>query len=300
MNTVVKKFALFALCTTALTAVSQTSQASVVFDISGGGVLPFLYAGGPTNQSADNVINDTTWTVAQKAAWGTGSTVYDPSSTADWKASTASINAILSVSGLAANQKYSVDFIYAGSEAGNPTVFSVGPKGNILTNGVTSLSTGAAPYHLLNSNFFGHPQNGPTVDMGSVGYINTGAGGNIPGFTVTDPVGVAPKSVTNGGTNAVPHGGKASLIFSYATFGGVNYTLTTTPTDFVVFGFNDSGSIDDNHDDFVGIAILTPGGFNSTTPIPGALPLFGSVLGGGFLFRKLRKRRQAKAQLAAV
>jgi hypothetical protein len=31
------------------------------------------------------------------------------------------------------------------------------------------------------------------------------------------------------------------------------------------------------------------------TPIPGALPLFASVLGGGFLFRRLRNRRQAKA-----
>jgi hypothetical protein len=68
-----------------------------------------------------------------------------------------------------------------------------------------------------------------------------------------------------------------------------------------VFGFNDNGAGDDNHDDFVGILSLTPGKLQpGNTPIPGALPLFGSVLGGGFLFRKLRKRRQAKAQIAAV
>jgi hypothetical protein len=36
------------------------------------------------------------------------------------------------------------------------------------------------------------------------------------------------------------------------------------------------------------------------TPLPAALPLFGSVLGGGLLFGRLRNRRKAKAQLAAV
>ena len=37
-----------------------------------------------------------------------------------------------------------------------------------------------------------------------------------------------------------------------------------------------------------------------TTPLPAALPMLGSVLGGGFLFGRLRNRRKAKAQLAAV
>ena len=304
MNTVVKKFALVALCTTALTAVSQTSQAAtVLFDISGGAVPAFLYN---NVVSSDNVVNDTTWTAAQKTAWGTGSTVYDPSSTADWKASTAAINSVLSVSGLAANQQYIVAFTYAGSEAGDANKFSVASLPNVVTNGAITTSTaGPGPLHNLNSNNAGNPQVGPTVSMGSVTYQNTGAGGNIPGFTLADTFKTAAfplNTTTNGGSNSVPNNGASSLIFSYANLDGAgNYTLTTTATDYVVFGFNDNGAGDDNHDDFVGILSLTPGKLQpGNTPIPGALPLFGSVLGGGFLFRKLRKRRQAKAQLAAV
>jgi hypothetical protein len=37
----------------------------------------------------------------------------------------------------------------------------------------------------------------------------------------------------------------------------------------------------------------TGGGNAGGTPIPGALPLFGSVLGGGFFFSKWRKKRRA-------
>jgi hypothetical protein len=37
-----------------------------------------------------------------------------------------------------------------------------------------------------------------------------------------------------------------------------------------------------------------------TTPLPAALPLLGSVLGGGLLFGRLRNRRKARAQVAAV
>jgi hypothetical protein len=68
--------------------------------------------------------------------------------------------------------------------------------------------------------------------------------------------------------------------------------LTTSVSDWVVFGYNDTGFPDDNHDDFMVAAHITDG---AQTPIPGALPLFASVLGGGFLFRRLRNRRRAKA-----
>ena len=37
----------------------------------------------------------------------------------------------------------------------------------------------------------------------------------------------------------------------------------------------------------------TGGGGEGTTPIPAALPLFGSVLGGGLLFSRLRRKRRA-------
>ena len=104
--------------------------------------------------------------------------------------------------------------------------------------------------------------------MGSTAYNN----GDIPVFTVTDTNQIA-GSVTNGGLNPAPANFFASLIFSYATFDGSNYTLTSDPTQFVVFGFNDNGFGDDNHDDFVGVMALVPGGLedddtNSGCPAP--------------------------------
>jgi len=78
--------------------------------------------------------------------------------------------------------------------------------------------------------------------------------------------------------------------------------LTRDPTksdDWFVFALNDSGGPDDNHDDYVGFAHVTfvpPDQF--PTPIPGALPLFASAIGGGFAFSKWRKRRKAQAQAA--
>ena len=83
---------------------------------------------------------------------------------------------------------------------------------------------------------------------------------------------------------------------SYAEFRngafGLGLYLTLSVTDIVVIGLNDTGFADDNHDDFTLVAFIQE---PTTTPIPGALPLFASVLGGGFLFRRLRNRRQAKA-----
>ena len=95
-----------------------------------------------------------------------------------------------------------------------------------------------------------------TVPMGSTTYNN----GDIPVFTVTDTNAIIGGSVTNGGPNPTPANFLASLIFSYATFDGSTYTLTSDPTQFVVFGFNDNGFGDDNHDDFVGVMSLIPGG----------------------------------------
>ena len=73
---------------------------------------------------------------------------------------------------------------------------------------------------------------------------------------------------------------------------GPGLYLTASVTDIVAIGLNDTGFLDDNHDDFTLVAFIQE---VDTTPIPGALPLFASVLGGGFLFRRLRNRRQAKA-----
>ena len=102
------------------------------------------------------------------------------------------------------------------------------------------------------------------------------------------------------GLNPLPGDpGPPNFLMSYAEFRngvfGLGWYLTKSITDIVVIGLNDSGFKDDNHDDFTMLAFIRESGNENETPIPGALPLFASVLGGGFLFRRLRNRRQAKA-----
>jgi hypothetical protein len=277
MNTIAKKLALVALCTTALTAASQPSHADVLFNISGISQNAFSYGPLP---GADNVINFT----GQPAANNTGSTVLDPNSApSTWKGSgdpgTGFVNSAVTVTGLASGQNYSINWTYVGSESGDIIQFSA-PGGAITTadddrnNNCATCSAGPG-------------RNVSTVPMGSTAYNN----GDIPVFTVTDTNQIA-GSVTNGSLNPAPANFFASLIFSYANLDGGNFVLTDRPTQFVVFGFNDNGFGDDNHDDFVGIMSLVPGQLENSTPIPGALPLFGSVLGGGLLFRRLRKRNK--------
>src|ERR1035437_4917260 len=101
----------------------------------------------------------------------------------------------------------------------------------------------------FNSNFNGYsPTQGSPIAMGLTAYQGSGSA-DTPGFKLTDVPNSG--SVTNGGaTVGVP---TPSLLFSYATFSSGIYTLTSSATNIVVFGFNDNGSTDDNHDDFVGI-----------------------------------------------
>jgi hypothetical protein len=297
MNRFAKKFALAALCTTALISVSATSQAQVVFDIQGGGgVTPFDYS---SALSANNVVNAV-------GVPGTGSTVFDPNTTvlspgvnvtgpgSTWVGSTAISNAVLSVSGLNAGQNYTIVWTYIGNEAGNQNTFSISNTGAAIAS--NSLVGSFAADNRNNSCCFGiNPL--PTVNMGGTTYTNGGGTVSTPGFTLADINTGA--FVTNNGTSAnpPPNGGAANLIFSYLTPGthGFAWDRTSTPTNEILVGFNDNGSGDDNHDDFMFIASVTAGGNAGGTPIPGALPLFGSVLGGGFLLRKFRKRRAATA-----
>jgi hypothetical protein len=280
MNTIVKKFALVALCTTALTVAIQTAHAAPQFTITGVPQNGFSYG---TTFSDDNVINFT----GQPAANNTGSTVNDPNSApSTWLGSGLNgnnvfVNSMVTVTGLAPGQNYSVNWTYVGSESDNVETFTA-PGGISHNEDNRNNNCGICDS--------GPGRNVSTVPMGSTAYNN----GDIPAFTVADTNAIIGGSVTNGGPNPTPANFLASLIFSYATFNGTTYTLTSDPTNaqFVVFGFNDNGFGDDNHDDFVGVMALVPGGLQNETPIPGALPLFGSVLGGGLLFRRLRKRNK--------
>lgn len=301
MNKVARKVALAALCTTALTGFSQTSQAAVaLFDITGTPVTAFTYG---TDVPDSNVVN------ASGVAPTTLSGVYDPfaiplgGNTASsggalgaWLGSGPSVNSVVSVIGLTPGSGYTVNYTWIGTEAGNANQFSA-PGGAITTTGVN-----------LNDN--NQPStNGPVVSMGTSLYNNGVSTTATPSFTVTDtstPGTFPNNTVTNGGTNPDPNNGNAAnLIFAYLTNvapegapGGYQWYLTTTETNTIIFGFNDNGGSDDNHDDFVGIASVFIGNNEGTTPLPGALPLFGSVLGGGLLFRRFRKR--SKSQTAAA
>ncbi len=67
------------------------------------------------------------------------------------------------------------------------------------------------------------------------------------------------------------------------------------PTQLVVFGFNDNGFGDDNHDDFVGVMALVPA-LNcqceiTPTPLPATLPLFATGLGASGLLGWRRKKK---------
>jgi len=99
-----------------------------------------------------------------------------------------------------------------------------------------------------------------------------------------------------------PGSGVPNLIFSYATFVEPGLlVLTKSVSDIIIFALNDGGAGND-HDDFVGAAIITERAdcecapTTQPTPIPGALFLFGSALGGGLLLHRWRKRRSAMAR----
>src|SRR5690349_16440610 len=97
MNSIAKKFALAALCTSALTLATQSSQAAPVFAITGVPQNGFTYGTAP---GADNVINF-------GGSTSTGSTIVDPGvAPSTWLGSSDSVNSFVSVSGLAANEKF--------------------------------------------------------------------------------------------------------------------------------------------------------------------------------------------------
>ncbi len=161
MNTVAKKFALAALCTTALTGVSQ---AAVLFDIVGGGAVPTFTYG--TAIGDNNVIN-------AASVPATGSTVYDPGATAmgrggsatsgnAWVGSVTGSNAVLSVSGLTAGQGYTIQWTYIGNEASDQNQFKISNTGATVASNTVVPFTGDN----RNNNCCGGINPLPTLSMG--------------------------------------------------------------------------------------------------------------------------------------
>jgi hypothetical protein len=181
---------------------------------------------------------------------------------------------------------YYVDWYFNGAESGDTIKFLSSTVSFSEANQNNRFEAGNDPGWLVLGTTLGSGLNSP-----------------IP-FTLTDTT--LSMGITNG-ANQLPNAGLGSLIFSYAnpvywkdTL--VGWTLSLDATDWFAFAFNDPGSGDKDFDDFVGIGHLRVAEVPPTpTPLPGALPLMGSVLGGGYLMRKwrARRRRRTGAALAA-
>jgi hypothetical protein len=267
-SSVIKKYVLAALCGAAIVGVGQTAQAAT-WDIVGGSPAGAPNYGNLPNQN--NVLNQGVLGNAH---------VFDTLNGASIIA-----GAQLQATFITA---YDVVWTYVGSESDNTLRFS-GP-------GVAGFDENNANNNCVGCNLVS-PQPGPVV-MGSA--TNQTAAQPVFGFQDQNDL-----SFVNNGSNPLPAGpmdpqpGPPNFLMSYAEFRngafGLGWYLTSSVTNIVVIGLNDSGFADDNHDDFTLVAFMQESGNENNTPIPGALPLFASVLGGGFLFRRLRNRRQAKA-----
>ena len=268
-SSVIKKYALAALCGAAIIGVGQSAQAATWSIVLGVPSAPSSAASyGPAN-GQNNVINN--------PSSATQDLINVPINTSIFQNSNLNAGTFTG--------SYNVDWFYIGSESDNNITF--------IANGVAPANGGILGYQEINANnncascaTNPSPQIGPQL-MGT-SFNQTAL---TPLFTFVDS---SDGSNVVNGLNRQDTAGPNFLI-SYATEIGGQLFLTTSVSDWVVIGYNDTGFPDDNHDDFMVAAHITDSGNENTTPIPGALPLFASVLGGGFLFRRLRNRRQAKA-----
>ena len=283
MRTVVGKLAAVALCATALTAISHSANASTVSlgSTALSQATPNPLYGGSLTQN--NVIN-------APGSPATGSALFDSvnglPSTTEWVQQTAATTSL---------SNYFVSWYFAGSESGYTVTFNTPTVGPAVTY----------TEHDNNNNIGGATLPG--------GYLYLGqTAGTSPTIDFTLSWLSGTKSISNGNTTAPGTTGVASLIFSYITpnydpLSGLwngTWELTHNAGSWFAFALNDTGGPDDNHDDYVGFAFVSdrPGNVPGLTPVPGALPLFSTVLGGGLAFSTWRKRRKNKgtAHLATV
>jgi hypothetical protein len=180
---------------------------------------------------------------------------------------------------------YEVDWYFNGAESGNTNKF---------------FSAGISFAEANQNNNYNPGNDGGWQSLGTTS--GSGLGAPIP-FQVTDTNFATGNTIVDG-TNHVPGPNVASMIYSYAKpkFNRkgelVGWKLTTTETDWFVFAFDDPGSKNDDHDDFVGVArVREVAGPPSPVPLPGALPLMGTVVGGGFLLRRWRSYRSRRTSV---
>ncbi len=283
MTTGLKQLAFAAVCSTALIAITGVAQAGTVGLLAGSALATApnpLYG---TAAGSNNVINS-------QGVTPTGSALYDPTTTdALLHANTPWVQQSQVSSNTTSAAGYFVNWYFTGAESGYNIAFNA--------PGVTTFTEANQ-----NNSFNG---GGPPLTSGSFQYLGTSHYGVTAG--VNDALafdlswtGGGGGSIDNSGVQTAPSNAGANLIFSYlditTLFSGPYANLTTQPGDWFAFALNDTGGPDDNHDDFVGFAQIVPdtggGPGPGVTPIPAALPLFGSVLGGGIFVGNWRKRRK--------
>jgi hypothetical protein len=167
---------------------------------------------------------------------------------------------------------YTVDWYFAGAESGDAIMF--------MSQSLTFTESNE-------NNSYGFSNDPGWKKIATT--TGSGKGQPIP-FKLIDTN--SANTISNG-DNHRPGAYIASLMFAYVEpiyEAGLltGWKVTKSPTDWFAFGYDDPGSANNDHDDFMMVGHLR------ATPIPGALFLLGSVLGGGYLagmWRGLRRRR---------
>jgi hypothetical protein len=183
---------------------------------------------------------------------------------------------------------YSIDWYFAGAESGHTIKF--------MSQSLQFVESDQNN----NNNHPGIGQPGigqPGIGTGwlSLGTTHGSGQGQFIPFTLTD---TNANNVIANGVNHKPGAFVASLMFAYVEplYRGngalKGWKVTTKPTDWFAFGYDDPGSANNDHDDFMMIGHLR------ATPIPGALGLMGSFLGGSYLVGRWRRRRTRRPGLA--
>jgi hypothetical protein len=172
--------------------------------------------------------------------------------------------------------EYAVDWYFLGAESGHTIMFT--SQSLTVTEGNQ------------NNNFESNKDPG----WWKAG-TTTGSGKNEPiPFKLIDTN--SSDTIING-DNHRPGAFVASLMFAYVEpvyQAGVlkGWKVTKSATDWFAFGYDDPGSSNNDHDDFMMVGHLR------ATPLPGALFLLGSVLGGGLLAGRWRRSRGRRPRLA--
>ncbi len=169
---------------------------------------------------------------------------------------------------------YQIDYFHVGAESGNTNQLSVGGT-NPFTHNESN----------QNNNIPGGSNPGAYYVGSTLETVVPGPGSTFLDFLVRD-LDVA-GTESNGGSSE-PGANVASLMYAYVQRTTTGWVLSAIPTNWFAFGFDDPGSSNDNHDDYVGIAYVKASNGQLTPPVPIPAPLallLTGLFGLGFLGR---------------